>query len=208
MLNCIFFLELYLFNNLKQDIRAMAAYGKFTDEELTALLIEGDHAAYTEIYHRYWKKLFYIAGKKLGNMEEAEEVVQNIFMSLWNRRAVITITTTLGAYLTTSVKYWIIKILDKQYHQQKYAKSIASNVLDDSTQQWLEFLDLKEILDRYVSELPEKCQLVFNMSRNLNMSQKQIAEELNISEKTVEAHMGKAIKTLRTRFNHFFLILL
>lgn len=207
MLNCGIFLQLYLYS-IKRDIRPMATYGKFTEEELTALLKEGDHAAFTEIYHRYWKKLFYIAGKKLGNLEEAEEVVQNIFMSLWNRRAVIIITTTLGAYLTTSVKYWIIKILDKQYHQQKYTQSIASNVLDDSTQQWLEFLDLKEILDRYISELPEKCQLVFSMSRNLNMSQKQIAEELNISEKTVEAHMGKAIKTLRTRFNQFFLTLL
>ncbi|MBO9674793.1 MAG: RNA polymerase sigma-70 factor [Sphingobacteriaceae bacterium] len=186
----------------------MAAYGTFTDEELIGFLKEGDHSAFTEIYHRYWRKLFYVASKKLGNMEEAEEVVQNIFMSLWNRRAVITITTTLAAYLTTSVKYWIIKILDKQYHQQKYSQSIASNVLDDSTQQWLEFLDLKETLDKYVSELPEKCQLVFSMSRNLNMSQKQIAHELNISEKTVEAHMGKAIKTLRARLNQFFLTLL
>lgn len=186
----------------------MAAYSTFTDEELITLLKDADHAAFTEIYQRYWKKLFYIAGKKLGNLDEAEEVVQNIFMSLWNRRENIVITTTLVAYLTTSVKYWIIKILDKQYHQQKYAQSIAKNLLDDSTQQWLDFLDLKEILDRYVSELPEKCQLVFKMSRNQNMSQKQIAEELDISEKTVEAHMGKAIKTLRTRFNQFFLTLL
>lgn len=186
----------------------MAAYSTFTDEELTALLKVGDHAAFTEIYQRYWKKLFYIAGKKLNSLDEAEEVVQNIFLSLWNRRETISITSTLGAYLTVSVKYWIIKILDKQHHQQKYAQSIASNILDDSTQQWLEFMDLKEILDKYITELPEKCQLVFKMSRNHNMSQKQIAEELNISEKTVEAHLGKAIKTLRTRFNQFFLTLL
>jgi len=186
----------------------MAAYSKFTDEELTALLKEGSHAAFTEIYQRYWKKLFYIAGKKLNNLDEAEEVVQNIFLSLWNRRETLVITTTMAAYLTVSVKYRIIKILDKQHHQAKYIQSIAKNVLDDSTQQWLEFLDLKESLDRYITELPEKCQLVFKMSRSQNMSQKQIAEELNISEKTVEAHMGKAIKTLRTKFNQFFLTLL
>lgn len=186
----------------------MVAYRTLTDKELTALLKVGDHAAFTEIYQRYWKKLFYIAGKKLNNLDDAEEVVQNIFLSLWNRREIIIITTTLGAYLTVSVKYWIIKVLDKQYHQQKYTQSIASNILDDSTQQWLDFLDLKEILDKYIAELPEKCQLVFKMSRNRNMSQKQIAEELNISEKTVEAHLGKAIKTLRTRFSQFFLMLL
>lgn len=186
----------------------MTAYSGFTDEELTALLKEGNHAAFTEIYRRYWKKLFFIAGKKLNCLTDAEEVVQNIFLSLWNRRETIIITTTLVAYLTVSVKYCILKILDKQYHQEKYAQSIAKNVLDDSTQQWLEFLDLKEILDKYITELPEKCQLVFKMSRNQNMSQKQIAEELKISEKTVEAHLGKAIKTLRTKFNLFFLTLL
>lgn len=186
----------------------MAAYSAFTDQELTALLKEGNHAAFTEIYRRYWKKLFYIAGKKLNSLDEAEEVVQNIFLSLWNRRETIVITTTLAAYLTVSVKYWIIKILDKQHHQERYVQSIAKNLLDDSTQQWLEFLDLKEMLEKYINELPEKCQLVFKMSRNQNMSQKQIAEELDISEKTVEAHLGKAIKTLRARLNLFFLTLL
>ncbi|MND73579.1 RNA polymerase sigma factor [compost metagenome] len=80
--------------------------------------------------------------------------------------------------------------------------------MDDSTQQWLEFLDLKEILEQTITELPEKCQLVFRMSRDLHLSQKEIAAQLDISEKTVEAHLGKAIKTLRNKLNRFLILLL
>ncbi|QQT27243.1 RNA polymerase sigma-70 factor [Sphingobacterium spiritivorum] len=186
----------------------MTNYSAYTDSDLINALMRGEHAAFTEIYKRYWKRLFYIAAKKLHDPEEAEEIVQQIFVSMWNRRENLQINTSLNAYLATSVKYRIIKVMDKLYHQQKYADSITSRNLDDSTQEWLAFLDLKEILNKSISELPEKCQLVFRMSREQYMSQKDIAAALNISEKTVEAHLGKAIKTLRQKLNRFLLLLL
>ncbi|MCS4226967.1 RNA polymerase sigma-70 factor [Sphingobacterium sp. BIGb0165] len=180
----------------------------YADDELTTLMIEGDHNAFTEIYKRYWKRLFHIASLRLNDPEEAEEVVQNIFVSLWDRREKLEITTSINAYLAISVKYRIIKVLDKHYNQQKYVESMTASILDDSTQQWLEFLDLKDILEKTITDLPEKCQLVFRMSRDRHMSQKEIASELNISQKTVEAHLGKAIKTLRNKLNRFFMLLL
>ncbi len=188
--------------------KIMTNYSAYTDSDLINALTRGEHAAFTEIYNRYWKRLFYIAAKKLHDPEEAEEIVQQIFVSMWNRRENLQINTSLNAYLATSVKYRIIKVMDKLYHQQKYADSITSRNLDDSTQEWLAFLDLKEILNKSISELPEKCQLVFRMSREQYMSQKDIAAALNISEKTVEAHLGKAIKTLRQKLNRFLLLLL
>ncbi|MGE8242713.1 MAG: RNA polymerase sigma-70 factor [Sphingobacterium sp.] len=180
----------------------------YTDAELTKLMIGGDHNAFTEIYTRYWKRLFHIASLRLNDTEEAEEVVQNIFVSLWDRREKLEITTSLNAYLAISVKYRVIKVLDKHYNQQKYVESLTTSILDDSTQQWLEFLDLKEILEKTITELPEKCQLVFRMSRDLHLPQKEIAAQLDISEKTVEAHLGKAIKTLRNKLNRFLILLL
>ncbi|MDR2272986.1 MAG: RNA polymerase sigma-70 factor [Sphingobacterium sp.] len=180
----------------------------YTDTDLTTLMAQGDHDAFTEIYKRYWKRLFHIASLRLNDPEEAEEVVQNIFVTLWDRREKLEITTSLNAYLAMSVKYRIIKVLDKHYNQQKYVESITKSILDDSTQQWLEFLDLKEILEKTVAELPEKCQLVFRMSRDRHMSQKEIARELDITEKTVEAHIGKAIKTLRKKLGRFLSLLL
>lgn len=187
----------------------MNRYRSFTDTELIGLLEHGDHSAFTEIYNRYWKKLFLVAAHKVKNLEEAEEIVQHIFVSLWNRRGNLKITSSLSSYLSVSVKYRVIKALDKQYHQPKYTDSLGMRgIADDSTQEWLDFLELKERLEKLVCSLPEKCRLVYRMSREQGLSQKRIAEELEISEKTVEAHLGKAIKTLRTGLNQFMITLL
>lgn len=188
----------------------MAAFSTLTDTELLSLLKDGDSAAFTEIYNRYWKKLFTVAGNKIKDLDDAEEIVQDIFVALWNRRERLQVTGTLGAYLAVSVKYKVIKALDKRYHQQQYAdySRHTLSLLDDSTQEWLQFDELKSRLSELVASLPEKCRLVYQLSRDSGYSQKQIAEELNISEKTVEAHMGKALKALRTGLNNFLTILL
>lgn len=187
----------------------MVQYKTFTDMELIAALKMGDKIAFAEIYNRYWDKLFSIAGHKLDQLEDAEEVVQNIFISLWNRRLTLNITSSLNSYLAVSIKYRVIKVLEKQYHQRKYADTLQKQgLLDDSTQEWLEFIGLKDQLEQLVLELPEKCQLVYRMSREEGFSQKKIAEKLDISEKTVEAHLGKAIKKIRSGLNVFLMLLL
>ncbi|MNK97819.1 ECF RNA polymerase sigma factor SigW [compost metagenome] len=187
----------------------MKDYHSLSDSELLSLLRKGDHLAFAEIYNRYWKTLFAIASHKLKAFEDAEEVVQNIFVALWNRRTNLYVTSTLSAYLAVSVKYRVIKMLDKQYNQQKYVDSLGSQLLiDDSTEDWLNFLELKKRLEKLVADLPDKCQLVYKMSRESGMSHKQIAAELNISEKTVEARLGKAMRTLRAGLRHFQMSLL
>ena len=101
----------------------------------------------------------------------------------------------------------MIKILAKRSLYNKYA-DYSLNVIpisSNSTEDWLEFEELKSRLELLVSNLPEKCRLVYKMSRENGMSQKQIAEEFCISEKTVEAHIGKALKVLRTGLGQIFL---
>lgn len=187
----------------------MDNYKIFSDIELTASLKRGDQAAFTEIYNRYWGKLFSIAGHKLDRLEDAEEVVQGIFVSLWNRRLELVITTTLSAYLAVSTKYRVIKVLNKKFHQKKYVDMLGKHtLLDDSTQEWLEFMELKSRLEALVRDLPDKCQLVYRMSREQGFSQKEIAGKLDISEKTVEAHLGKAMKKIRSSLNGFLMLLL
>lgn len=187
----------------------MKEYHSFSDSQLLSLLREGDHLAFTEIYNRYWKRLFAIASQKLKTLEDAEEVVQSIFVALWNRKTNLYVTSTLNAYLAVSVKYRVIKMLDKQYNQQKYIDSLGSQTFaDDSTADWLNFLELKKRLEKLVADLPDKSQLVYKMSRESGMSQKQIAAELNISEKAVEARLGRVMKTLRAGLSHFLVSLL
>jgi RNA polymerase sigma-70 factor (family 1) len=171
-----------------------------SDEELLHLTRSGEGAAFTEIYHRYWKKLLTVAINKTGgNIEEAEEIVQDIFVSLWSRREKLELTSSLEHYLAASVKYQIIKSLAKKDLLRRYTvhnQSTASGS-DNSTQDWLDFEELQSRLEALVAALPEKCQLVYRMSRESGYSQKKIAGELSISEKTVEAHLGKALKSLR-----------
>lgn len=189
-------------NNMKSASTA-------SDLELIDFLQKGSRMAFTEIYNRYWDKLFNMAGHKLDHLEDAEEVVQDIFISLWHRRESLSISTTLNAYLAVSVKYRVIKFLDKQYQQKKYAGSLGpEKLLDNSTEQWLEFMEMKERLEKLVLKLPIKCQLVYRLSREDGASQKEIAESLNISEKTVEAHLAKAVQRIKTGINSYLLTLL
>lgn len=185
----------------------MSSYSSYSDCELLDLIRSGDRIAFSEIYNRYWKKIFTVAANKVGQPEEAEEIVQDIFISLWNRREEIIITTSLNAYLAVSVKYRVIKILAKRNLYHKYAvhsQSVLSGTTN-STEDWLEFQELKSRLQILVANLPEKCRLIYKASREKGFSQKQIAEEFGISEKTVEAHIGKALKMLRTGLGQIFL---
>lgn len=186
----------------------MSAHVHRNDEELLTLLAQGNEGAFTEIYNRYWKKLFVIAAGRINSLEEAEEIVQDIFTKLWMRRANLNVTAGLSGYLAVSVKYRVIKALDKYYNHQRYIDTVMNDEVDDSTQEQLAFDELKHELAYYVARLPEKCRLVFQLSREEGYSQKQIAEELSISEKTVEAHLGKAFKTLRTKLASLMVTLL
>lgn len=181
-----------------------------TDSELLGLMRQGDQRGFTEIFNRYWKPMLVVAANKTGDMDDAEEIVQDIFVSLWNRRQQIELTSSLKNYLSVSVKYKVIKALAKRDNYQKYAAHSleVNDYLDDSTQEWLEFEELRHRLNELVAELPEKCRLVYQLSRDSGYSQKQIAEELGISEKTVEAHLGKALRNLRSGLNQFLLAFL
>ena len=158
-----------------------------------------DAEAFETIYNHYWKKLFAVAANKLQDLAEAEEVVQDIFMDLWRRRETLNITTCLSSYLSASVKYKVINVLARRHQQLRYQTTSAqqNSASDCSTEHVLRFEELKEELIKETAKLPEKCRLVFQLSRDEGFSQKQIAIKLGISEKTVEAHLSKAIRTLR-----------
>lgn len=178
-----------------------------SDSELLDMLRIDNREAFTELYSRYWKRLFTVAANKTRMAEEAEEIVQDIFISLWQRRRTIKITTTLNAYLAVSVKYRVIKFLAKQHQYFKYTEHsfIHLPTSANSTEDRMEFEELKSRLEHLVANLPEKCRLVFKASREEGLSHKQIADSYGISEKTVEAHIGKALKTLRTGLGQILL---
>lgn len=188
----------------------MSAYQSATwnDEQLLELTRDDDRAAFTELYHRYWKRLFVVAANKLNDQAIAEELVQDILADLWYRRKQINITTTLSAYLSVALKYKIIDYMARLNHRLKYEAYAALNnsLEDDVTQDWLGFEELKDRLSKLVNALPEKCRIVYQLSREQGYSQKQIARKLGIAEKTVESHLAKALKNLRTKLSSFLFV--
>lgn len=177
----------------------MTLYTDISDTRLLALIKRDDHMAFTELYNRYWDKLFAVAFNRMGNEHDAEEVVQDVFFSFWKRRANITLQHQLSTYLSVAIRYQIINRLAKQHTRKKYIESLKQKeeAYINSTDLWLNEKELLTKLEACVTKLPTKCRLVFELSRKEGKSTKEIAETLNIAEKTVEAHMSKALMTLR-----------
>ncbi|SDH23027.1 RNA polymerase sigma-70 factor, ECF subfamily [Dyadobacter soli] len=169
-----------------------------TDEQLVTQLREGNKRAFEEIYDRYWYKLFCISYHQVGSREESEELVHDIFESLWNRREDTEIRS-LGTYLVIAMKYRVTNFIKSQITWRRYQEYLILNKIQEtySTDEIVQFSDLSRAVDEVMRKLPEKTSRVFQLSRFENRPVKDIAEELNISEKAVEYHITKSLKALR-----------
>lgn len=188
----------------------MRDYNTYSDQELATFLRSGDAAAFKVVYKKYWDKLLVVAGKRLGDLQEAEEVLQDIFLNLWSRRADLNLRLSFDHYFAVAVKFQIINRRAKRSRESErnnaFAVGITSSVQPVAVQFDLEILQTQ--LQDSINTLPRKCQLVFKMSRQQELSNKEIASELNISEKAVEKHITSAIKLLRARFGNLLPLLL
>jgi RNA polymerase sigma-70 factor (ECF subfamily) len=175
------------------------------ESELLRKIAQGDETAFTEVYHSYWKLLFSVAANKLNNLADAEEVVQDVFADLWKRRATINIQQSLKSYLAAAAKFQVYNLLNKRYRQYQHEQFLQQQ--PSITMQVEEKYDLKilqEQLQQTAARLPERCRLIYELSREAGLSNKEIAQSLDISEKTVENQMTKALKALRTSLKSFF----
>jgi len=187
----------------------MRRYDSHSDEQLLSLLKDGDKGAFTEIYNRYWEKLFFVAGRKLEDLPLAEELVQDIFADLWNRRSSLELTSALGAYLAAAGKYKVIDARRRRFREKQYRQGSPDGTeqSDHFTQHYLDFEALKEQLARLVPQLPERCRLTFQLSREEGLSHEEIAKVMNISEKAVERNLTRALRTLRLGLRQLFNLL-
>ncbi len=171
----------------------------FTDNELIVLMAQDNREAFTQLYQRYWDKIFAVAMHRLDDVNEAEEIIQEIFLSLWARRKNLQLTHGLNTYLSVAVKYKVINHLASRHRRQLQVDELinTSPISHNTTNEWFDEKELRAQLEKTISLLPEKCRIVFLLSRDENKTYAEIAAELNISQKTVEAHMSKALSTLR-----------
>ena len=179
----------------------MRVYEKASDEELVILLQAGDQPAFTEIYSRYKGLLIVHAYKKLGDFEEAKDVVQDIFSSLWNNHADMPATRNLPGYLYTLTRNKILNLIEHKNVELRYASSFTDMVKEQNyvTDLVLREREMNAIIEREIDALPPKMKEVFLLSRRKHLSHKEIAEQLDISEYTVKNHIKGALKILRVR---------
>ena len=180
-------------------------YRTYNDQELIDLHNAGDELAYKALYQRYWKKLLHFASQKTGDVMEAENIVQDVFVSLWNKRSTLNIKSSLENYLVVSVKYRVIRLFEKQRAQRLYEEqSLATfDILDDSTQQYLDFEELRQQLEESIAKLPEKSALIYRMNKFEGMSHKAIADQLGLSEKAVNSSLVRSKKSLAASLRSF-----
>ena len=173
-------------------------YHSFSDDKLVEFLKKGNTEAFAEIYKRYWQKMFNVAYHSLGNKQEAEEMVQDIFVSIWGRFSEIEIKH-LGVYLVASVKHKTTNYIKSQINFRKFQEYQIFHEIQQSyaTEEVVHFSDLSKAVEEAMKKLPEKSAEIFKKSRFENQSVKDIAQEFDLSEKTVEYHLTKSVKVLR-----------
>jgi RNA polymerase sigma-70 factor (family 1) len=183
----------------------VAPHIDLSDAELTVLLKEGDHGAYAEIYQRYHVLLYLYAYKKLKDKETAKDLVQEIFLSLWNKRKSYTFHTDLAGYLYRSVRNRAFDIFAHQKIEQQYVDSLQTYLDTDTatTDYLLREKEITKTIDNEIALMPKGMREVFILSRKHYLSHKQIAEQLNMSEDAVNKQVKRALKTLRVKLGLF-----
>lgn len=178
------------------------AYQHLSDLELFALVKHENIDAFEVMYKRYWPELLDTAYKRLQSRQKAEDIVQEIFISFYNKRAFLELTVSVKAYLSQALKFKVLNEYRAESVRNSYAKGFFfSNKCKNDFANNLEAKELHTKIDRTLAELPPKCRQVFTLSRNENLTNKEIAMELNISVSTVEKHIGKALNLLRNSLN-------
>lgn len=167
------------------------------DNELLALLSNDNADALKVIYLRYWRPLYTSAFNILKNSHACEDIIQEIFVKIWNRRKEMVVTISLKAYLFACVRHEVFRQIKKGAVHECIFEHLEIRLKDHSQLNALEYKELLNRINDVVDALPDKCKEVYKLSREEDLSHRQIAEKLNISTKTVENHITKALKVLR-----------
>lgn len=169
------------------------------DKDLVVRLINNDQEAFCELYARYKQQLLYFAMKFVKSTEFAEDIYQDTFTVIWQSRRFLDPEKTFSSYLYTIVKNRILNALREIENDRKLKSYILSNAIDysDVTNQHIQLNELETILDRALKKLTPRQRQVFEMSRNGQMTHKEIANTLGISVFTVQEHLSVALKSIK-----------
>lgn len=175
------------------------------EQQLLERLMNNDEAAFKVLFNDFYSKLYYFVLEFIPLKDTAENIVQDTLVTLWNKRNQLKDDSNLTSYLFTVAKNNALKKLrDKKYSQKLFSNTIDVGELDLNVEALstvdtsvCAFMDIEQIIQETLASLPPQCRKVFELSRFQEMKNREIAEELDISIKTVEKHISKGIKTFK-----------
>lgn len=174
-----------------------------TDQELIISLQNDDEQAMDILFRRHYSSICRAVYRILKDGNLAEDIAQEVFLGLWKKRKTLNISTSVNAYLKRAAVNKSLNFIRDQkvkFDDEEKMPVLTNN--QSTTQQQLEAEDLQKLINDSIDLLPEKCRLVFTLSRFEEMSYQEIADKLDISIKTVENQISKALKFLRKALNH------
>lgn len=181
------------------------------EQDMISRIRAGDEAAFEKAFRIYAKPLHAYGYTLLNNSHIAEEMIQDLFLKIWEQRGVLQIHTSLKAYLYRSLHNDCMNHLRHVKVKKSYEATVNKDGPGVKQHQPINRLEVKEIqqkLSSGLSKLPEACRTVFHLSRFEHLTYKEIASQLGISVKTVENQMGKAFKILRVELKDYLVLLL
>lgn len=163
---------------------------------------KGESLSFESLFKKYYASLCVFAVRYTHDLDSAREIVQNIFVYLWENRTDVKIDRSVKAYLTVSVRRNCIRFVQQQRPTTSIDAISEDEHLADDLHDSLELEELYQQLLDAIEQLPDQCKRIFKLSRFEELKYSEIAEKLGLSVKTVEAQMGKALKALRKRFEN------
>ena len=168
-----------------------------------------DHTSFEELFNEHYRSLCRFASSYLSSPDNAEDIVQQVFINLWNTRETIDPEKPIKSYLLTSVKNRCLNYIRDNKKYRSYYLDIESELeIPVSEKDLINEKHLNDRLKEALEKLPEKCREIFVLCRFEDMKYKEVAEKLGISQKTVEAQMSKALKIMREELKDLFVLLL
>lgn len=167
----------------------------------------GDQKAFEQLFHRYYPFLCLRATQLVKNADDAQEIVQELFVKLWEKRGETEIETSVKNYLSRAVKNQCLNFIKHNQIKNEHARRfLAEPESIPSEEDFWARAELLKTIEESLAKLPEKRREIFRLSREEGLKYREIAEKLNISVKTVETQMGLAIKTLRDKLKKILLL--
>jgi RNA polymerase sigma-70 factor (family 1) len=187
----------------------LRVYASWTDAALLDALRADDRTAFAELYERYWHRVFGLAYRRLKSRETAEELVQDLFATLWHKRAAHAIEH-LEHYLLTAISRRVIGHLRAHQVREAYADYCRWHQAEatQETEHTLAAADLSDAFSNALLHLPEQSREIFRLSRLEHFSVHEIAQQLNLSAKAVEYHLTKSLRLLRLHLKDFVLLVI